>query len=53
MSGFINTENNCQGYCSNINLRQTFEVPLHDEKCAITTTRIYIYCDCESSKQCI
>jgi hypothetical protein len=40
LSGYINAQNN--RYWSSINLRQTFEVPLHNQKigvwCAITAT---------------
>jgi hypothetical protein len=42
LSGYINAQNN--RYWSSINLKQTFEVPLHDQKisvwCAITDSRI-------------
>jgi hypothetical protein len=42
LSGYINAQN--IRYWSNINPRQTFEVPLHDQKigvwCAITASRI-------------
>jgi hypothetical protein len=42
LSGYINAQNN--RYWSSINPRQTFEVPLHDQKigvwCAITASRI-------------
>jgi Asp-tRNA(Asn)/Glu-tRNA(Gln) amidotransferase B subunit len=42
LSGYINAQNN--RYWSSINLKQMFEVPLHDQKigvwCAITASRI-------------
>jgi hypothetical protein len=42
LSGYINVQNN--RYWSSINPRQTFEVPLHDQKigvwCVITASRI-------------
>jgi hypothetical protein len=42
LSGYINAQNN--GYWSSIKPKQTFEVPLHDQKigvwCAITASRI-------------
>jgi hypothetical protein len=42
LSGCVSAQNN--RYCNSINLRQTLEVPLHDQMigvcCAITTTQI-------------